>query len=63
LKPTNAGVHYQLFIALTRMKRKDEADRELEIFKELEAARKSKPRSDTDIDEDDAQNPSPTGFP
>jgi hypothetical protein len=34
------GVHYQLFITYSRLKRKDEADRELARFKTLEEARK-----------------------
>jgi hypothetical protein len=35
------GVHYQLFITYSRLKRKDDADRELGRFKTLEEARKN----------------------
>jgi len=58
LKPSNPGVHYQIFMALSRLKRKDEADRELAVFKQLDEARKSRPRSEVDLDDDDVQNPS-----
>jgi tetratricopeptide (TPR) repeat protein len=60
LKPTNPGVHYQLFIALSRLKRKDDADRELATFKELDEARKARPRSEADIEDEDLQNPAPS---
>lgn len=58
LKPNNPGVHYQLFMVLTRLKRKNEADRELVVFKQLDEARKSRPRGETELDDDDSQNPS-----
>lgn len=51
LKPNNAGVHYQLFMAYSRLKRKTEADRELSLFKQFEEERKKRRR-----DDDDAQN-------
>jgi tetratricopeptide (TPR) repeat protein len=35
------GVHYQLFLAYSRLGRRGEADRELAKFKELEEARKA----------------------
>ena len=35
------GVHYQLFLAYSRLGRKADADRELETFKRLEEARKA----------------------
>jgi tetratricopeptide (TPR) repeat protein len=35
LMPKNADVHYQLFLTYSRLKRKAEADKELEIFKQL----------------------------
>jgi Flp pilus assembly protein TadD len=53
LKARNAGVHYQMFIAFSRLKRKDEADRELAIFKQFEAERKGHPEAE----EDDVENP------
>jgi hypothetical protein len=43
-------------MALTRLKRKDEAERELAIFKQLDAARNASPQSETD--DEDAENPS-----
>jgi len=57
LKPNNASVHYQLFLALSRLKRKAEADGELTTFKKLDEARKARPRSESDVEEDDLQNP------
>lgn len=35
LKSDNPDVHYQIFLALSRLKRKTDADRELGIYKEL----------------------------
>ena len=58
LKSNNSNVHYQLFMALTRLKRKDEAERELAIFKQLDEARNA--RSETESDDEDAENPSST---
>ena len=55
LKPNNPGVHYQLFMALSRLKRKDEAEHELTVFKQLDEARKARPQS-AELDDDDAQN-------
>jgi Flp pilus assembly protein TadD len=40
LGKNDPGIHYQLFIAYSRLKRKDDADRELARFKILEEARK-----------------------
>lgn len=40
------GIHYQLFLALSRLKRKAEADRELSLFKQLEEQNKSRRRGD-----------------
>jgi tetratricopeptide (TPR) repeat protein len=40
------GIHYQLFLALSRLKRKEEADRELVLFKQLEEASKNRRRGD-----------------
>ena len=42
---------------LSRLKRKEEADRELATFKELDEARKARSRSDGEIDDEDIQNP------
>src|SRR6185436_7833310 len=36
LNAKDPGVHYQLFLAYSRLKRKDEADRELAEFKRLD---------------------------
>ena len=41
LTSTDPGIHYQLFTAYSRLKRKGDADRELEMFKRLEAERKN----------------------
>ena len=41
------GVHYQLFLAYSRMQRKDDANRELELFKQLEEARKKREQNGT----------------
>ena len=40
MSTNDPGVHYQLFITFSRLKRKDDADRELTRFKSLEEARK-----------------------
>jgi hypothetical protein len=45
------GVHYQLFITYSRLKRKDDADRELARFKTLEEARKQREGGMTAKDE------------
>lgn len=37
------GVHYQLFLAFFRLKKKAEADQELAAFKELDAVNKHAP--------------------
>ena len=42
LNNDDPGVHYQLFIIYSRLKRKDDADRELAQFKSLEEARKQR---------------------
>ncbi len=60
LKPNNPSVHYQLFLALSRLKRKDEADHELATFKQLDEARKASPQGESEIDDDDAENPPST---
>jgi Flp pilus assembly protein TadD len=59
LKQTNPSVHYQLFLALTRLKRKDEAQQEFEVFKQLDEARKARPRTELDLEDEDLLNPSP----
>lgn len=56
LKARNPGVHYQMFIAFSRLRLKDEAERELAIFKQLEADRKAHPRNE----QDDIENPENT---
>jgi tetratricopeptide (TPR) repeat protein len=63
LKPGNPSVHYQLFMALSRLKRKDEAEHELTTFKQLDEARKARPRGETEVEEEDAQNPSGSSSP
>lgn len=40
LKSTNPDVHYQLFVGLSRLKRKAAADRELTLFRKLDIERK-----------------------
>jgi Flp pilus assembly protein TadD len=59
LKQTNPSVHYQLFLALTRLNRKDEAQQEFEVFKQLDEARKARPRTEVDLEDEDLLNPSP----
>jgi hypothetical protein len=40
LNTTDAGVHYQLFLAYSRLRMKEEADRELRVFKQFQQANK-----------------------
>jgi hypothetical protein len=40
MSSTDPGIHYQLFTAYSRLKRKPDAERELAVFKRLEEARK-----------------------
>ncbi len=40
VNPTSRDVHYQLFITLSRLKRKPEADREFSLFQELQKKEK-----------------------
>jgi tetratricopeptide (TPR) repeat protein len=42
IRPRDPGVHYQLFIVYTRLKRKDDADHELAIFKRYDAESKAR---------------------
>ena len=42
IRPRDPGVHYQLFIAYTRLKRKDDAAHELAIFKQYDAESKAR---------------------
>jgi hypothetical protein len=51
IKAGNPGVHYQLFMAFSRLKLKEESDRELALFKKLEEESKKRRR-----DEDEIQN-------
>jgi predicted Zn-dependent protease len=51
IKASNPAVHYQLFMAFSRLKRKAEADRELALFKQLGEEQKHRRR-----DEDEIQN-------
>jgi tetratricopeptide (TPR) repeat protein len=60
LRPKNASVHYQMFIALSRLKRKEEAQRELATFNQLDEERKAQPRQS---DETDVENPDPPAPP
>ena len=54
LGQSDPGIHYQLFIAYSRLKRKEDADRELAKFKILEEARK---RGNTGMSEKDELPP------
>ncbi|HMF58231.1 MAG TPA: tetratricopeptide repeat protein [Pyrinomonadaceae bacterium] len=59
------GIHYQLFLAYSRLKRRAEASQELEIFKRLDEERKRRRRSDYstedfETDESTQASPSPT---
>jgi tetratricopeptide (TPR) repeat protein len=60
LKPQNPSVHYQLFLALSRLNQKEAAAAELLVFKQLEAERKAKPQAD---DETELENPEPSATP
>jgi Flp pilus assembly protein TadD len=52
LKPNNPDVHYQLFLALVRLKRKDDADREMALFKKLDEQRKLREKAgEREVDE------------
>ena len=62
LKPNNSSVHYQLFMALSRLKRKDEADRELATFKQLDEARKARPL-EGELDDAEVENPPASPLP
>lgn len=62
LKPGNPSVHYQLFMALSRLKQKDAADRELATFKELDEAQKAKQQPD-EMDDDVLSPPSVPSAP
>jgi Flp pilus assembly protein TadD len=42
IRERDAGVHYQLFLAYTRLKRKTDADRELLLFKQYDAEAKAR---------------------
>ncbi|HEV7891411.1 MAG TPA: tetratricopeptide repeat protein, partial [Pyrinomonadaceae bacterium] len=42
IRERDAGVHYQLFIAYTRTGKKEEAARELQLFKRLDEERKAR---------------------
>ncbi len=42
IRARDPGVHYQLFLVYTRLKRKDDADRELVIFKQYDAENKAR---------------------
>ena len=42
LQPDDPDVHYQLFLALSRLKRQTDADRELATYKRLTEAQKPK---------------------
>jgi tetratricopeptide (TPR) repeat protein len=53
IRPRDPGVHYQLFMAYTRLKRKDDADRELKLFKQYETESKSQ-RSDPNAQIEDS---------
>jgi tetratricopeptide (TPR) repeat protein len=41
LQPTSPDVHYQIFLALSRLKRKADANRELELYRQLQQRGKS----------------------
>jgi tetratricopeptide (TPR) repeat protein len=56
LKPGIASVHYQLFIALSRLQRKDDAEREFTLFKRLDNERKARGEDDEEIDESPVEN-------
>ena len=42
LNAKDPGVHYQLFLALSRLKKTEEAKRELAAFKQLDGAQKAR---------------------
>jgi Flp pilus assembly protein TadD, contains TPR repeats len=57
LKPNNPDVHYQLFLAFVRLKRKDDADREMALFKKLDEQRKLREKAG-ETEQDDYVLPS-----
>ena len=59
LKPKNASVHYQMFIALSRLKRKEEAQGELAVFTKLDEERKAQSRQSDDAE---LENPEPPPY-
>jgi tetratricopeptide (TPR) repeat protein len=59
MSATDPGIHYQLFTAYTRLKRKPDAERELAIFKRLEEARKGS-EGDNAVITPDGQPPADT---
>jgi len=68
LNPHDPGVHYQLFTAYSRLKRKADADRELAVFKRFEEARKHAPtplggEAATTATGDDEDKPAPAPLP
>jgi tetratricopeptide (TPR) repeat protein len=63
IKPDNAGVHYQQFIALSRLKRAAEAERALAVFKRLEEARKLRRQQGLGEDDEDLSNPPAANAP
>ncbi len=59
LNPKNPSVHYQIFIALQRLKQKDQADQELLIFKQLEEERKAQSQPGDDMELENPEPPAP----
>jgi tetratricopeptide (TPR) repeat protein len=43
IRESDPGVRYQMFLALSRLGRKEEAERELALFRKLDAERKARP--------------------
>jgi tetratricopeptide (TPR) repeat protein len=60
LSTSDPGIHYQLFLTYSRLKRKPDAERELAIFKRLEGARK---QGETSMEGSATVEPPPPGAP
>jgi hypothetical protein len=63
IRPRDPGIHYQLFIAYTRLRRTDEADRELKLFKQYDAEGKAKRGDGEEQIEDSLPRPPNTEKP
>ena len=63
IRARDPGVHYQLFIVYTRLKRKGEAERELAVFKQYDAESKARRRQGDEQIEDTLPRAASDGKP